>query len=109
MEYVKYYWDYIDMQTPILIFAELDEERYSTRQIEIFPDRHIEYLGIHEAYVSEEPYDSNEEINNMGEFQIFNISQLEFETLWNPRLDFYTGHLKPTPSDFENDLKYAQK
>lgn len=47
--------------------------------------------------------------SNMGEFQIFNISQLEFETLWNPRLDFYTGHLKPTPSDFENDLKYAQK
>lgn len=91
MEYVKYYWKYIDEETPILIFAELDEERYSTRQVEVFPDRHIEIMGDKEAYVSEAPYPSNEEIDNMGEFKILNISKYEFEEIWSSYPNKYTG------------------
>lgn len=94
MEYVKYYWKYIDDETPILIFAELDDERYSTRQVSVFLDRHIEIMGDKEVYVSEEPYPSNEEINNMGEFKIFNISKFEFERIW-----------ASYPNDFEYDLQ----
>ncbi len=33
-------------------------------------------------YVSEAPYPPNEEINNMGEFKIFNITKSEFEAIW---------------------------
>jgi len=94
MEYVKYYWTYIDEETPILIFAELDEERYSTRQVEVFPDRHIEIMGDKEAYVSEAPYPSNEEIDNMGEFKIFIISKSEFEEIWRSYPNNYTGDIK---------------
>lgn len=95
MEYVKYYWKYIDDETPILIFAELDDERYSTRQVYVFLDRHIEIMVDKEVYVSEEPYPSNEEINNMGEFKIFSISKSEFEKIW-----------ASYPNDFEYDLQY---
>jgi hypothetical protein len=95
MEYVKYYWKCIDDETPILIFAELDDERYSTRQVSVFLDRHIEIMGDKEEYVSEEPYPSNEEINNMGEFRIFNISKSEFEKIWA----IY-------PNNFEDNLQY---
>ena len=91
MEYVKYYWKYIDKETPVLIFAELDEERYSTRQVEVFPDRHIEIAGDKEEYVSEAPYPPNEEIDNMGEFKIFNISKSEFEDIWHSYPNKYYG------------------
>lgn len=94
MEYVKYYWKYIDEETPILIFAELDEERYSTRQVEVFTDRHIEIMGDKEAYVSEASYPSNEEIDNMGEFKILNISKSEFEEIWSSYPNKYTGDIK---------------
>lgn len=93
MEYVKYYWEYIDEETPVLIFAELDEERYSTRQADVFSDRHIEILGDKEEYVSEAPYPSNDEINDMGEFKIFNISKSEFEHVWNSYPNKYEGML----------------
>lgn len=82
MEYVKYYWKYIDKATPVLIFAELDKERYSVREVDVFSDRHMERLGENEEYVSEEPYPSNEEIDEMGEFKIFSISKEEFEEVW---------------------------
>nr|WP_238917433.1 hypothetical protein [Clostridium sp. YIM B02555] len=52
-------------------------------------------MGDEEDFVSEEPYPSNEEINNMGEFRIFNISKSEFEKIW-----------VSYPKYFENDLEY---
>ena len=82
MEYVKYYWKYIEEETPVLIFAELDEERYSVREVDVFSDRHMERFGENEEYVSEEPYPSNKEIDEMGEFKIFSISKEEFEDVW---------------------------
>lgn len=94
MEYVKYYWKYIDESTPVLIFAELDKERYSTRQIDVFQDCHIETMGDKGFYVSEEPYPLNEEIDKMGEFKIFNISKDEFETVWNQFPNTYIGSIE---------------
>lgn len=82
MEYVKYYWKYTNEQTPVLIFAELDKERYSMREVDVYSDRHMERLGENEEYVSEEPYPSNKEIDEMGEFKIFSISKEEFEEVW---------------------------
>ncbi len=82
MEYVKYYWKYIDKQTPVLIFAELDKDRYSMREVDVYSDRHMERLGEDEEYVSDEPYPSNNEIDEMGEFKIFSISKQEFEEVW---------------------------
>lgn len=91
MEYVKYFWKYTDDDTPILIFAELDEERYSIRDISVFPDRHIEIQG---EYISEEPYPQNEEINDMVDFKIFNISKDEFEKVWNSYQHKFYGSLE---------------
>lgn len=93
MKYVKYYWKYIDANTPVLVFAELDDERYSTRQVEVFLDRHIEIQGKNGAYVSEAPYPSNEEINAMDEFCIMNISKEEFESVWRRFPASYEGSI----------------
>lgn len=42
-EYIKWYWKYIDDETPVLLFYEVDlkEERYATRMAEVFADRTI--------------------------------------------------------------------
>lgn len=58
MEYIKCFWKYTDDETPILMFYELnlDEERYATRIIDIFPDSHIEKLEDKiNIFVSEAP------------------------------------------------------
>ncbi len=93
MKYVKYFWQYIADDTPVLIYAELDKERYSTRCVNIFSDRHMEREGEFEAYVSEAPYPSNDEINEMGEFKIFDISKAEFEEVWNRFSETFIGDL----------------
>lgn len=86
MEYIKCFWKYIDKETPILIFYELDldEERYATMIIDIFPDRHIEKSEDKiNIFVSEAPCPTVEEINKMDEFKAFVISKQEFEVLWS--------------------------
>lgn len=91
VEYVKYYWKYIDAETPVLVFAELNEARYATRDIAVYPDRHMERFGGNGKLVSEEPYDSNAEINSWGEFWITDISKEEFECVWDHWSGSYPG------------------
>lgn len=43
--------------------------------------------------MSEAPYPSNDEINDMGEFKISNISKSEFEQVWNSYPGKYEGML----------------
>lgn len=97
MEYVKWRWFHSFPDEPVLCFAELEEERYSTRQVEVFRDGSQQALGEQEAYVSEQPYPSNDEINEMGEFLICNITKEEFETVWMHRYETYQGELPAMP------------
>ena len=96
MEYVKCFWKYIDEETPVLMFYEIDEdeERYATRVIDVFNDRHIEKLEDKaNIFVSEAPCPDIEEINKMGEFKAFVISKQEFENLWSDSCQKYKGSL----------------
>jgi hypothetical protein len=95
MEYIKCFWQYIDRQTPVLCFYEVDkeEERYTTRNIDIFIDGNIEKLGEYEDFVSEAPCPTIEEINEMGEFKAFSITRQEFEEVWNQHSQKYKGKL----------------
>lgn len=40
-EYIKWFWKYIDDETPTLLFYEIDleNERYATRMTEVFSDK----------------------------------------------------------------------
>lgn len=95
MEYIKCFWQYIDRETPVLCFYEVDEEeeRYTTRNIDVFIDGHIEKLGEHDGFVSEAPCPTIEEINEMGEFKAFSIKIQEFEEVWNQHSQRYNGNL----------------
>ena len=43
-EYIRCFWKYIDNETPVVLFYEVDclNERYAVRMTEIFPDRSAE-------------------------------------------------------------------
>lgn len=97
MEYIKCFWKYIDDETPILMFYELnlDEERYATRIIDIFPDSRIEKLEDKiNIFVSETPCPTVQEINKMGEFKAFIISKQDFEKIWSNSNCKYQGSLE---------------
>lgn len=100
MEYIKCFWQYIDRNTPVLCFYEVDEEeeRYTRRNIDIFIDGNVEKLGENEEFVSEAPCPTIEEINEMDEFKAFSITRQEFEDIWNQNSHKYMGKL-----DFPED------
>ncbi len=95
MEYIKCFWKYIDDETPVILFYEVNEneERYTTRNIEVFIDGHIEILGEDDEFVSEAPCPTIKEINKMDEFKAVNITRQEFEQIWAEYSQGYKGTL----------------
>lgn len=84
MEYIKCFWNYIDNETPIICFYEVDNnnERYITRVIDIFYDGSIKTTVDYVNFVSEAPCPTIDEINEMDEFYSYNIDKEEFEYVW---------------------------
>ena len=84
-EYLKCFWKYIDDETPVIMFYEVDleNERYATRMMEVFPNGKIS-LGTNEGFgfVSEAPVPSVDEINKDDEFMAEEISKAEFEKMY---------------------------
>jgi hypothetical protein len=87
MKYIVCDWKHDDPGFPIRIYSELDEERYETRKIEIFPDGRVGYADLEkvdngDTGLSEKPLPSIEEINADPVFDAKEISKEEFEQVW---------------------------
>lgn len=90
-EYIKWHWKYIDTETPVLLFYEVDltEERYATRMVEVFADRTIhQVLETGHDYVTEGPIPKIDEINSEEEFMAELITKEQFEKIYVS--DFYS-------------------
>ena len=91
-EYIKWFWKYIDDETPVLLFYEVDleSERYATRMIEVFSDKRINVV-IEEGFdfVTEAPVPDVKEINQEHEFYAEIISSNEFENVYSA--EYYSG------------------
>lgn len=87
-EYIKCFWKFIDHETPILLFYEIDleNERYATRMIEIYSDKSV-HPDIEEGFdfITEAPVPTIEEINQNPEFHAMIISNAEFESVYNTK------------------------
>lgn len=85
-EYLKCFWKYIDDETPVLLFYEVDleNERYATRMVEVFCDRRVKQI-IEEGFkfVTEAEIPQVEEINSEPEFFAQIISKDEFEKVYD--------------------------
>lgn len=94
-EYIKLYWKYIDEETPVLLFYEidLDGERYATRMTEVFENRKaVPVIEAGFEFITEAPIPTIDEINKEDEFFAEIISREEFEEVY--RCCMYSGALK---------------
>ncbi len=93
-EYIKWFWKYIDNETPVILFYEVDleNERYATRMTEVFPDKSAVHR-IEEGFefITEAPVPTVEQINSEPEFYAERISKEEFEKVYE--VDKYKGDI----------------
>ncbi|WP_420967410.1 DUF6881 domain-containing protein [Bradyrhizobium sp. B120] len=86
MTYLKVKWIHAHADEPVLIYSELDDERWELRNVEIFPDGRMLYadteVEFEETGLGQMPLPSVEEIaaNPVVEPEV--ISTSEFEKIW---------------------------
>lgn len=98
-EYLKCYWRYIDDETPVLLFYEVDleNERYATRMTEIFSDRRaVPVVEEGFPFITEAPVPTVDEINQKEEdqedgFFAVVIPKEEFEEVYHSSV--YPGEI----------------
>ena len=71
---------------PVLIYSELDHERWELRKVEIFPDGRMLYadpdVEFEETGLSTMPFPPLEKIAADPESELEVISKAEFEKIW---------------------------
>jgi len=92
MKFLKIEWIHEFADEPYIIYAELDDEGYEKRKIEIYKNGRIGYATqsseIGGSILSEHPYPPVEEITTNPEFIPVKISKEEFESIWNEIVEF---------------------
>ncbi|MBA2343478.1 MAG: hypothetical protein H0V83_00070 [Rubrobacter sp.] len=84
--YIRCEWVHDFEDEPYLLYYELDDERYVTRNIEIFKDDRViragEALERNLTVLSDQPVPTIEEINAQEAFRAQETAAQEFEEAW---------------------------
>ena len=72
MLYYKTIWNHTNDYDPIIMYSEIDAERFETKRLDIFPDGHVAYFDNRTPLeLGEAPYPSDfDTINATGEFDV---------------------------------------
>jgi hypothetical protein len=91
MTYLKCKWIHSSPEYPILLYSELDENRWETRKVEIFRDQRIGFAGdgieSADTQLGAMPVPPLEEIARDPQFEPVEITKAEFERVWAKALD----------------------
>ncbi len=83
MTYIKVRWKHSILEEPELVYSELDDERWETRKVEIFPDGRRGHADKTESAGSTRlglaPIPELEEIARDEQFEPEEITKQEFE------------------------------
>ena len=86
MIYIKVKWKHSHRDEPVLLYSELDRERWEVRKVEIFPDGRMGYAGpgiaVGGSGLGLVPVPSLEQIAESPEFEPETISKAEFDKVW---------------------------
>jgi len=89
MKYIFVKWVHNFDYEPVLLYSELDDSRFETRKVEIFPDGRKGYASETEEFGSTrlgtEPVPPISEIAKDPEFEPKEITRDEFEKIWSDR------------------------
>ena len=95
LQYIKCYWKYIDDETPVVLFYEVDleNERYATRMTEVFTNRKaVPVIESGFEFITEAPIPMIDEINKDNDFYAEIISKEEFERVYQRQV--YDGDIE---------------
>lgn len=89
MIYIAVKWIHTYPDEPILLYSELDNDRFETRKVEFFRDGSIGYADASEEFGHTElgmmPVPDLNEIAKDPEFEPRQIEKHEFEEIWGKR------------------------
>jgi hypothetical protein len=89
MNYIKVKWIHSFVDEPVLLYSELDENRWEKRKVEVFADGLCGYASSTESVGStrlgEVPVPSLTEIASDPQFEPCAISKEQFEEAWAKR------------------------
>jgi len=93
MTYLRVKWLHQFSQHPILLFSELDDQRFEIRKVEVFHDGRQEFANENEEYggtgLGVVPTLELDELAANPVFEPELIAQSEFEMVWAGRLGKY--------------------
>ena len=83
MLYYKTIWNHRNDCDPIIMYSEIDEERYETKRLDIYYNGHVAYFDNRTPLeLGEAPYPSDfDAINATGQFDVSEISVIDFENI----------------------------
>ncbi len=106
MIYLKVEWLHHNQAYPVLLYSELDEQRWEIRKAEAFPDGTWSYAdrqdNVGDSHLGECPLPSIEEIGSSPEFRPHLISKEEFESAWK------TATQRVVPQPIAKELGHPQ-
>ena len=86
MTHIKVKWRHSLLSEPVLIYMEIDSNRWEKRKIEIYPDGQMDYadgsVSSGNTRLAIEPIPTLKEIGTDPEFDPANIPTREFERVW---------------------------
>ncbi len=89
MNYIQVKWKHVFPAEPVLMYSELDENRWEVRKVEVFPDGHRGYASTAGSFggtrLGKEPIPPLAEIAADSQFEPAEISREEFERVWANR------------------------
>jgi len=87
MNYMKVKWIHSIPDEPVLLYSEIDDDRWELRKIEVYQDGKTGFAGPGVAHggskLSKEPLPSLSQIAGDPQFEPSAISQPEFEAAWD--------------------------
>lgn len=89
MTYICVKWKHSFPDEPILLYSELDSDRWEVRKIDVFPDGRKDYAGPDGesgvSFLCTEVFPPLEAMNDDPQFEASYISEDEFEKVWETR------------------------
>ena len=91
MLYIKVEWHHESALYPVLLYSELDDQRWECRKVEQFADGRSQFASADahtgDTRLGEAPVPTGPEINAQEEFTYHEIDRGEFEALWQAATD----------------------
>lgn len=86
MLYLRIRWIHHLPDEPVLLYSEIDEDRYEVRKVEEYADGHCDVASVDghtgSTYLGEVPTPGLSAINAQEDFVALEISSEEFEQVW---------------------------